>query len=92
MPPAPFHRGMDRERAALGMSGRGRTTRTLRRGLRSAATRSLCAREKGRACLFSANLLFFPANVRVRRGGARAIGRPKHIFGVIKQITREAAR
>jgi hypothetical protein len=37
MPPAPFHRGMDRERAALGrMSGLWGTTRTLRRGLRSA--------------------------------------------------------
>ena len=52
MPPAPF-RGGGMRRAALGrMSGLGKPARTLRRGLRSAATRHpFCARERGLACL-----------------------------------------
>jgi hypothetical protein len=72
MPPAPFHRGMDRERVALDACRvRGGTTRTLRRGLRFSDASSLCGREKGHACLFEPIFCSFTPNVRV--GGARAI-------------------
>jgi hypothetical protein len=78
--------GWDRERAALGrMSGLWGTTRTLRSGLRSARRVTLLRRQTRPRLPFGANLLFFHANARVRRGGARAIGGPKHNFGLNKQ-------
>ena len=69
--PLRFHGGWDRERAALGrMSGLWGTTRTLRRGLRSARRVTPFAPAKVWPRLpFWANVLCFRATPRVRRSG-----------------------
>jgi hypothetical protein len=41
---------------------------------------------------FLANVLFFPANVAAGEAEGLSFGSPKHIFGLIKQITWKAAR
>jgi hypothetical protein len=52
---------------------------------------SPCARKRGRACLFQPIFCSFPPTSASAAQGL-SFGRPKHNFGVIKQITRGAAR
>ena len=70
MPPAPFHRGMDRERAALDACRvRGKTTRTLRRGCGSATPHRYAAGEKATPAFLSQSSVLSRQRPRRRRKG-----------------------